>query len=60
MKRTNKKCLVKNGRQIVERSVYVDDNGREYFKYNGVHCPIIERQCGGCYYSPLFIWVKYC
>lgn len=59
MKRTNKKVLVKNGRQWFERSVYVDDNGREYFKYNGVHCPIIEHQRGGFYYSPYFTRVIY-
>lgn len=61
MKRTDKKVLVKNGRQILERCVYVDGSGRECFKYNGVVNYICEGQgsAKGTYYAPWFTWVRY-
>ena len=58
MKRTNKKVVVKNGTRKFERTVYVNENGTEFFKYNNKFHEIYQRD-NGTFTAPWFTRVKY-
>lgn len=58
MKRTNKKVEVRNGTRTIIRTVYLNEFGREYFKYDGKECYIYQKE-NGRYNAPWFNGVEY-